>query len=361
MRIIISGGGTGGHLFPALAIANALKKIAPNAEILFVGAQGRIEMEKVPQAGYPIEGLWISGLQRKLSVQNLLFPLKLASSLSKAYRIIQQFKPDIAVGTGGYASGALLQVAAWLKIPILIQEQNSYPGITNKLLAKHAQTICLAYEDAKPYFPSHKIVMTGNPVRDNVKQFAQVNRPEALQYFNLQADKPVLLVVGGSLGARGINEGIMNNLEKYEQGGYQILWQCGKLYYEEIQQRAANYSNTAKIYPFIDRMDLAYAAANGIISRAGAGTIAELCLVGKPTLLMPSPNVAEDHQTANAQALVKQHAALMVRDTDAKDTLYDTSTQLFDPTQSQLLSQQIKKLGIDDAATRIAQLILKLI
>ncbi|MBK8471489.1 MAG: undecaprenyldiphospho-muramoylpentapeptide beta-N-acetylglucosaminyltransferase [Sphingobacteriales bacterium] len=359
-RIILSGGGTGGHLFPAIAVANALRRLQPDVELLFVGAQGRIEMEKVPQAGYRIEGLWISGLQRSLSVQNLLFPIKLGSSLWRSYRILRRFRPGAVVGTGGYASGALLQVAAWLRIPTLIQEQNSYPGITNKLLAPYAHSICLAYDDARRFFPTDKITMTGNPVRDNIRQFETADRNQAFEHFGLSPTQAVLLVTGGSLGARGINNGILTHIDKFRQNNIQLLWQCGKLYYEELQAAVAAYTDTIKLLPFIDRMDYAYALADAVVSRAGASAISELCIVGKPTLLMPSPNVAEDHQTANAQSLVKRQAALMIRDADAPEQLYEAIGQLFDPIQSAVLRQNIKQLAIYDAAETIAQKVLDL-
>ena len=290
-RFIISGGGTGGHIFPAIAIADELKRRLPDAEILFVGAKDRMEMQKVPQAGYPIEGLWISGLQRKLSWQNLLFPLKFISSLLKSRSIIKRFKPDAVIGTGGFASGAVVKVAGQMGIPTFIQEQNSYAGITNKMLAKNAHKICVAYDAMEQFFPKKKIVKTGNPIRDGLLNIAQY-RSEGLSYFHLDSQRKTLLVLGGSLGARRINQLIEQQLPLFEQLGVQVLWQCGKLYYEEYKKYN---SEQVRVLAFIDRMELAYAAADVIISRAGASSVSELCVVGKPVIFIPSPNVAEDH------------------------------------------------------------------
>lgn len=353
LRFIIAGGGTGGHVFPAIAIANALRQQHPNAQILFVGAQGRIEMEKVPQAGYPIEGLWISGLQRRLTAQNLLFPAKLAHSLWQSYRIIRRFKPHAVVGVGGYASGALLQVATMLGVPALIQEQNSHAGITNRLLSKRVQKICVVYDNLGKYFPPEKIIITGNPVRQDLVRL-EGSRSAALAHFGLDPKRRTLLVTGGSLGARGINEGVVGCLEQFKQHNLQVVWQTGKLYSDWATHAVQGYEQWVHPMPFIDRMDWAYIAADGIVSRAG-GTISELCIVGKPVVLMPSPNVAEDHQTANAMNLVAKNAALLVRDRDADTQLWQAiHTILFDEAQRQLLSQNIKKLAITDAADRIA-------
>lgn len=359
-RFIISGGGTGGHVFPAIAIANALRKTLPDAEILFVGANGRIEMDKVPQAGYPIEGLWISGLQRRLTTDNLLFPFKVASSLWRSYQIIKQFKPQVAVGVGGYASGPLLQVATMMGIPALIQEQNSYPGITNKILAKRVQKICVAYDNLGQYFPAEKILLTGNPVRQDIVDL-NATRNEALNHFKLSPNRKTLFVTGGSMGAKGLNEGIAAHLAQFKQHNIQVLWQTGKVYNEWAIEKVKGYEEWIHPMPFIDRMDLAYIAADGIVSRAG-GTISELCLVGKPAILMPSPNVAEDHQTANAMNLVQKNAALMVRDKQAPEHLFEAiSVILFDEKQRQQLSTNIKQLAIPNAADRIAQEIIKLL
>ncbi len=358
-KIIISGGGTGGHIFPAIAIANALKKRDSSIDILFVGAKDKLEMEKVPKAGYPIKGLWISGFHRKLTLQNLLFPVKVLSSLIKSFSIVRSFKPDVAVGVGGYASGPLLQVANWFSVPSLIQEQNSYPGVTNRLLAKGADKICVVYDNLGQFFPKEKIVLTGNPVRASILNL-NASRQEALAHFNLEEDKKILLVTGGSLGAKGVNEGLAAHLKELASEDLQIIWQAGKFYTDWAKEQAKDYPNV-KVLTFIDRMDLAYIAADAVLSRAG-GVIAELCIVGKPVLLMPSPNVAEDHQTANAKALVNKNAALMVRDNEAKDKLLTALRQLlFDENLRQTLSQNIQQLAITDAAERIADEVLGLI
>ena len=318
-KFILSGGGTGGHIYPALAIANELKRRFPNARFLFVGAKGRMEMEKVPQAGYEIKGLWISGIQRKLTLKNLMFPLKLLSSLISSGRILSKFKPDVVIGTGGFASGPLLRMAAARGIPCLLQEQNSYPGITNKWLAPKVEKICVAYEGLDRFFPASKIVHTGNPVRRDILT-ESTDPGEHLRYFNLRSEKPTLLILGGSLGARRINELIEAKLNFFKEQGLQLLWQCGKLYYEKYKDLN---SEDIKVYDFINRMDLAYKAADIIISRAGAGSISELAIVGKPVLFIPSPNVAEDHQTKNANALVIKDAALMLSEKDL-DTEFET-------------------------------------
>ncbi|WP_090756572.1 undecaprenyldiphospho-muramoylpentapeptide beta-N-acetylglucosaminyltransferase [Nonlabens sp. Hel1_33_55] len=309
-RIIISGGGTGGHIFPAISIANECRRRWPDCEILFVGANDRMEMEKVPAAGYEIKGLWISGLQRKLSAKNLSFPFKVAKSLIDASKIIKDFQPDVAIGTGGYASGPLLFMAHRKGIPTLIQEQNSYAGITNKLLAKKVDKVCVASENMDRFFPKEKIVFTGNPVRQDLVDRA-TSKPEAIKHFGFEdTDKKILLVLGGSLGARRINQLVENQLDLLQQD-VQIIWQCGKLYFDQYKKHN---SATVKVSAFLDRMDLAYAAADVIISRAGAGTISELALVGKPVIFIPSPHVAEDHQTKNAIAIQDQDAALMIRE-----------------------------------------------
>lgn len=354
-RFIISGGGTGGHIFPAIAIADELKRRLPNAEILFVGAKDRMEMQKVPQAGYPIEGLWISGLQRKLSWQNLLFPLKFISSLLKSRSIIKRFKPDAVIGTGGFASGAVVKVAGQMGIPTFIQEQNSYAGITNKMLAKNAHKICVAYDAMEQFFPKEKIVKTGNPIRDGLLNIAQY-RSEGLSYFHLDSQRKTLLVLGGSLGARRINQLIEQQLPLFEQLGVQVLWQCGKLYYEEYKKYN---SEQVRVLAFIDRMELAYAAADVIISRAGASSVSELCVVGKPVIFIPSPNVAEDHQTKNARAIADKQAAILLRESELNEQFANTFSKLIaDEAQQEALSAHIKALAQPNATKDIVNLIL---
>lgn len=354
-RFIISGGGTGGHIFPAIAIADELKRRLPDAEILFVGAKDRMEMQKVPQAGYPIEGLWISGLQRKLSWQNLLFPLKFISSLLKSRSIIKRFKPDAVIGTGGFASGAVVKVAGQMGIPTFIQEQNSYAGITNKMLAKNAHKICVAYDAMEQFFPKEKIVKTGNPIRDGLLNIAEY-RSEGLSYFHLDSQRKTLLVLGGSLGARRINQLIEQQLPLFEQLGVQVLWQCGKLYYEEYKKYN---SEQVRVLAFIDRMELAYAAADVIISRAGASSVSELCVVGKPVIFIPSPNVAEDHQTKNARAIADKQAAILLRENELNEQFANTFSKLIaDEAQQEALSTHIKALAQPNATKDIVNLIL---
>ncbi len=354
-RFIISGGGTGGHIFPAIAIADELKRRLPDAEILFVGAKDRMEMQKVPQAGYPIEGLWISGLQRKLSWQNLLFPLKFISSLLKSRSIIKRFKPDAVIGTGGFASGAVVKVAGQMGIPTFIQEQNSYAGITNKMLAKNAHKICVAYDAMEQFFPKEKIVKTGNPIRDGLLNIGEY-RSEGLSYFHLDSQRKTLLVLGGSLGARRINQLIEQQLPLFEQLGVQVLWQCGKLYYEEYKKYN---SEQVRVLAFIDRMELAYAAADVIISRAGASSVSELCVVGKPVIFIPSPNVAEDHQTKNARAIADKQAAILLRESELNEQFANTFNKLIaDEAQQEALSAHIKALAQPNATKDIVNLIL---
>ncbi|WP_315011882.1 undecaprenyldiphospho-muramoylpentapeptide beta-N-acetylglucosaminyltransferase [Capnocytophaga leadbetteri] len=356
-RFIISGGGTGGHIFPAIAIADELKRRLPDAEILFVGAKDRMEMQKVPQAGYPIEGLWISGLQRKLSWQNLLFPLKFISSLLKSRSIIKRFKPDAVIGTGGFASGAVVKVAGQMGIPTFIQEQNSYAGITNKMLAKNAHKICVAYDAMEQFFPKEKIVKTGNPIRDGLLNIGEY-RSEGLSYFHLDSQRKTLLVLGGSLGARRINQLIEQQLPLFEQLGVQVLWQCGKLYYEEYKKYN---SEQVRVLAFIDRMELAYAAADVIISRAGASSVSELCVVGKPVIFIPSPNVAEDHQTKNARAIADKQAAILLRESELNEQFATTFSKLIaDEAQQEALSAHIKALAQPNATKDIVNLILKI-
>jgi UDP-N-acetylglucosamine--N-acetylmuramyl-(pentapeptide) pyrophosphoryl-undecaprenol N-acetylglucosamine transferase len=359
LRFIISGGGTGGHIYPAIAIANALKLRFPSAEFLFVGAQDKMEMQKVPQAGYAIQGLWIAGLQRKLTLDNVLFPLKLISSLWKSSRIIRNFKPDVVIGTGGFASGPLLQMANSRGIPTLIQEQNSYPGITNKLLSKKASKICVAYDQLDRFFPASKLVFTGNPVRQDLLD-VQGKRAEAITHFKLDANKKTLLVLGGSLGARRLNQLVEKELEFFQSQGLQVYWQCGKLYWEHYQKY--NEKAGVQVVAFIDRMDLIYAAADFVISRAGASSVSELCLVGKPTLFIPSPNVAEDHQTKNAQAIVAQQGALLLKESEL-DAQFETvfGELIEDESLQAKLSANIQKLAKPNATEAIVDEIVKLI
>jgi UDP-N-acetylglucosamine--N-acetylmuramyl-(pentapeptide) pyrophosphoryl-undecaprenol N-acetylglucosamine transferase len=361
IKIIISGGGTGGHIFPAIAIANALKAMNGENEILFVGAKGRMEMEKVPAAGYKIEALNISGIQRKFSWSNLLLPVKVLSSLMKAKKIIKKFRPDVAVGVGGYASAPLLYSAASMKIPSLIQEQNSYAGITNKILSKRAAKICVAFEGMEKYFPKEKIIITGNPVRQDIERMA-VKRDEACRHFGLSTEKKILLVLGGSLGARTINESIVAGLEKLKEKNIQLIWQTGKLFYEKGKAVTSGLEAFGiSAVDFIQRMDLAYAAADVVISRAGAGSVSELALVAKPVILVPSPNVAEDHQSKNAMALVNRHAALLVKDSEASEKLVTTAIDLMgDENRQRQLKENIAKLALRNSAEKIAEEIYKL-
>ena len=321
-RLIVSGGGTGGHIFPAIAIADAFKRRHPDAEILFVGAKGRMEMDRVPKAGYPIEGLWISGFKRELSLDNLSFPFKLISSLCKAKKILKKFKPDAVVGVGGFASGPTMRKATSLGIPVIIQEQNSFPGVTNKIVAPKAAKICVAYEGMEKWFPKDKIVMTGNPLRNNVVSI-EGKHDEGAKFFGLNPEKPIILLVGGSQGALGINKGISAKLAMFKDVDYQMIWQTGKLYIEQAQKEIAELGLESKVKPtvFIDRMDLAYACADVVISRAGAMSISELSLVKKAVVFVPLPTAAEDHQTKNAQSLVDKNAAIMVKNSETPEKL----------------------------------------
>jgi UDP-N-acetylglucosamine--N-acetylmuramyl-(pentapeptide) pyrophosphoryl-undecaprenol N-acetylglucosamine transferase len=361
LKVIISGGGSGGHVFPAIAIANEFKKQRPDAEILFVGAKGKMEMEKVPKAGFPIKGLWISGFHRKLTLRNLMFPFKLVSSLFKAFGIIQSFKPDVVIGVGGYASGPTLQVATMKGIPTLIQEQNSFPGITNRLLAKKVNRICVAYEGMNKFFPEEKIRLTGNPVRQDIVELTD-KKEEGLKHFGLVQNKRTILLFGGSLGARTLNDSMAANKDLLEKNqNVQVLWQAGKLYIEEFNQSATAQLDNVKILPFIDRMDLAYAMADVVICRAGALTISELCLVGKPAILIPSPNVAEDHQTMNAKALSTKDAGILVADKNAKKMLEQALHVLDNEQVMNDLKKNIRKLAKANAATNIVSEILQII
>ena len=358
INILLSGGGTGGHIYPAVAIANELKQRYPDAKFLFVGAKDRMEMEKVPQSGYEIKGLWITGIQRKLTLKNLLFPFKLLSSLWNANKIINQFKPDVVIGTGGFASGPTLYVAALKKIPTLIQEQNSYPGITNKLLSKKVDKICVAYDGLNRFFPEDKILKTGNPVRQDLLEIP-TKRIEALNFFKLDVNQKTLLVLGGSLGARAINQLIANNIEWIETQDIQLIWQTGKLYINEYKQYSKR--EAVQTHAFLNKMDLAYAAADFIISRAGAGSISELCMVGKPVIFVPSPNVTEDHQTKNAQAVVEKKAALLLKESEL-DTFQSVFGKLLkDVTLQNNFGVNIKKLELPKATQHIADEVKKLV
>ena len=349
-RFILSGGGTGGHIYPAIAIANELKRRYPEAEILFVGAKDRMEMEKVPEAGYRIKGLWISGLQRKLSWKNLLFPLKVISSLIKARDIVKTFKPDVVIGTGGFASGPVLRVASQRGIPCLLQEQNSYAGITNKLLGGKVDKICVAYSGMEKFFPQEKIVLTGNPVRSALVKLP-VQAGASYRKFDLDPEKKTLLVLGGSLGSRRINQLVESRLPYFEEAGLQVLWQCGSMYYEQYRQHT---TARVKVYGYLNEMEHAYSIADVIISRSGAGSVSELCLVGKPVLFIPSPNVAEDHQTKNASALVKAGAALMVAEKDLETSFEPLFGELLRSEEKrESLEKNIKKLALPQATEHI--------
>ncbi|MEO0330254.1 MAG: undecaprenyldiphospho-muramoylpentapeptide beta-N-acetylglucosaminyltransferase [Bacteroidota bacterium] len=367
-RVIISGGGTGGHIYPAIAIANALKSNHPDTEILFVGAEGRMEMQKVPEAGYLIEGLWISGLQRKLTVDNLAFPAKIVSSSLKAHKIINKFKPQAAIGVGGFASGPLVYVASIRRIPSLLQEQNSYAGLTNKMLANQVDKICVAHPGMEKFFPADKLVFTGNPIRKEIVELAQQglnnNRKEALEYFNLDPQKKTLLIIGGSLGAKTLNESVINNVQKLVDAEVQVIWQSGKYYYPQMKQKLEAIPNREGIHlwEFLSRMDLAYSVADVVISRAGALSISELALVQKPVIFVPSPNVAEDHQRKNAEALVRVQAAQMVTDTEAPTLLMERALELLaDESQRKQLQKNIQQWARPEAAEHIAQEVVNLI
>ena len=361
IKVIVSGGGTGGHIFPAISIANAIKNKCPNADILFVGAENRMEMEKVPAAGYPIIGLPVSGFDRKHLLKNIKVLFRLFKSIRLADKTVKSFSPDIAVGVGGYASGPTLWAAARRGIPTLIQEQNSYAGVTNKLLASKAKAICVAYENMERFFPKDRIILTGNPVRQEL-QNDTISREEAIRFFNLDPSKKTILVIGGSLGARTINNSIAAGIEKIPQN-IQLIWQSGKGYDTQAKKVLDEKKpENIKQMPFISRMDMAYKAADLVISRAGASSISELCLLGKPVILIPSPNVAEDHQTKNAQALSTKNAALMIRDCDAQNLLIDTALKTVqDETSLKNMSDNISKMAQRDSATHIADIIFELV
>ena len=361
LRIIISGGGTGGHIFPAVSIANAIKAKRPDAKILFVGAKGRMEMQRVPAAGYEIKGLPICGFDRKHLLKNFAVLFRIWKSQRMAKKIIKDFKPMAAVGVGGYASGPTLNVCASKGIPCLIQEQNSYAGVTNKLLAKKAQKICVAYEGMERFFPADKIIMTGNPVRQNVLS-TTLTKEEARKKFGLDPEKKTILLVGGSLGARTINESVLQNLDIIEKSGVQFIWQTGKYYHESIvNQLKGKDLPMLKVTDFISDMGAAYQAADLVISRAGASSISEFCLIGKPVILVPSPNVAEDHQTKNAMALVNKDAAIYVKDADAPAVLIKKAVGIVENAQKLAsMSENIKKLGLKNSADVIAAEVTKL-
>ena len=361
-KVIISGGGTGGHIFPALSIANALKRLNKDIEILFVGAEGKMEMEKVPEAGYKIVGLPVRGLQRKLTLNNLKVLWNLWRSLKKAKRVVREFKPDAVVGVGGYASGPIGKVATNAGIPLVLQEQNSYAGVTNKLLAKKAAKICVAYEGMERFFPKEKIIFTGNPVRKDLLN-AVNERAEGIAFYGLDANKKTVLVTGGSLGAGSINKAMVRWLEKI--AGWkdvQVIWQCGSYYHKELEEQLkGRMPENVKFMPFLKRMDLAYACADLVVARAGAGTISELCLLGKAVVLVPSPNVAEDHQTKNAMALVNKQAAVMVKDAEVVERLGEVMERLLqDDGERKSLSEHILTLAMKDSDEMIAREILKI-
>jgi UDP-N-acetylglucosamine--N-acetylmuramyl-(pentapeptide) pyrophosphoryl-undecaprenol N-acetylglucosamine transferase len=360
-RVIISGGGTGGHIFPAIAIANAIKEQAPKAEILFVGAQGRMEMEKVPAAGFPIEGLWISGFQRSLSLKNLMFPIKLLQSLRAAKIIIKKFKPDLVIGTGGYASGPVLRVATKMKIPTLIQEQNSYAGITNKILGKSVNKVCVAFENMDRFFPAVKIILTGNPVRKTVIEI-KGKRQKALDFFGLTSDKKTILIIGGSLGAKAVNDAILPQINRFVDEGVQLIWQTGKVSYDDVAEGTKSLKTKGiKVHQFIADMDLAYAAADLVISRAGAIAVTEIVLTKKPTILVPLPSAAEDHQTKNALALTQHDAAILVSNAQAASLLTEKALELVkDEEELKKLSENIEPFGLPNSAEIIAAEALKL-
>jgi UDP-N-acetylglucosamine--N-acetylmuramyl-(pentapeptide) pyrophosphoryl-undecaprenol N-acetylglucosamine transferase len=362
IKILISGGGTGGHIFPAIAIANAVKELLPDVEILFVGANGRMEMKRVPEAGFDIKGLDIYGLQRKLNlkniIENLKLPFRLYHSMQQAKKIIKTFSPDVVVGVGGYASAPVLRVAASMKIPTLIQEQNSYPGITNKLLAKKVNVICTAYDNLERFFPAHKIIKTGNPIRKDILN--PVNQGDAYRFFQLDEHKKTLLVVGGSLGARTINESIGTFVKELSDKNIQLIWQTGEYYYQNLSLEYQNLEGI-KIMPFIQRMDYAYSIADVVISRAGALAISELCVVGKPCILVPSPNVSEDHQTKNAKVLADAGAAVLIPDNKTYENLKNAVFELINNDfRCDEMKKNLKKMAQPHAAKLIAEEVIKL-
>lgn len=361
-RVMISGGGTGGHIYPAISIAQALKEMLTDVEILFVGAQGKMEMTKVPEAGFEIVGLWISGIQRRITWKNLLFPFKVITSLVKSFQLLNSFKPDIVVGVGGYASGPLLYAATAKKIPTVIQEQNSYAGLTNKWLANRVDKICVAHDGMESYFPSDKIVVTGNPIRNNIV-LAENQKDAAFDFFQLDQHKKTILILGGSLGARTLNESVIAGLDQLNEAGVQIIWQTGGFYFEEMKQRTSEKNlENIRIYDFISQMRFAYAVSDLVISRAGALSIAELMLTAKATILVPSPNVAEDHQTKNAEALKERNAAIMITDDNAQSDLIKEAINLANGNEKRTsLSKNIAEMAHPNASKDIANEIIKLV
>ncbi len=357
-RFIISGGGTGGHIYPAIAIADEIKKQCPEAEILFVGAQDKMEMQKVPAAGYKIEGLWIAGLQRKLTLKNLMFPIKFLSSLIKSRKIIKKFQPDVVIGTGGFASGAVVKMAASMGIPTVIQEQNSFPGITNKMLGKNAKAICVAYDGLERFFPKEKLVKTGNPVRQDLINI-EGKRDEALKHYSLDANKKVLVILGGSLGAKRINELVEKNIEWFLENNLQVIWQCGKGYYSTYKKY---HQNNVQVYDFIERMDYLFAAGDIFISRAGASSVSELAIVGKPVVFIPSPNVAEDHQTKNAKSIVDKGGAVMIKEEQLDVDFQKVFKRIIeDQVHAEALVKNIKSVALPNATKDIVREIFKLV
>ena len=360
--MILSGGGTGGHIFPAVAVANYIKESYPDAEILFVGAKGKMEMKKIPEAGYKIIGLNISGLQRRLTLENLLFPLKVISSYLASLKIIKEFKPDVVVGFGGYASSPITMAAARKRVPILLQEQNSYAGLANKTVAKRAAVICVAYDNMDKFFAAEKVVLTGNPIRDSILQ-SHITKAEAVKDLALDSELSTMLILGGSLGARTVNESIIQNIDKLIEANINVIWQTGSLYYKEMIERMGDkIDGSIKLVEFIGKMEQAYAAADLVISRAGALTISELCIAGKPVVFVPSPNVAEDHQTKNAMALVNLKAAEIITDKDAVDQLIEKALAVLNNSDRlDTLAQNIKALAKPEATKDIATKALSLI
>ena len=354
MKYLISGGGTGGHIFPAVSIANALREREPDCKILFIGAEGRMEMKRVPDAGYDIVGLKVQGFDRKNLLRNIKVLWNLGWSMLKVRRIIKQFQPDVAIGVGGYASGAAMKMAEQMGIPVLLQEQNSFAGVTNKMLAAKASRICVAYQGMERFFPKEKIVLTGNPVRQNLFS-ANINREEAFSFFGLKPGVPTLLVIGGSLGARTINNAMKEGIERLQKAGVQVIWQTGSYYYKECVEAVPTPGESIRITEFVKRMDYAYAVADLVISRAGASSISELCLLGKASILVPSPNVAEDHQTHNARALSDRGAAVLITDAEAGEKLVNEAVKLLsDDNRLRSLSSEVLKLALPDSANRIA-------
>ena len=358
-KFIISGGGTGGHIYPAIAIANEIKAQIPAAEILFVGAQDKMEMQKVPAAGYKIEGSWIAGIQRKITLQNALFPVKFLSSLIKSRKIIKKFKPDVVVGTGGFASGAVVKVAQQMNIPTVIQEQNSYPGITNKMLAPKADAICVAYDGLATYFKSNKLIKTGNPVRQDLLTMDS-KRSEGQQFYGLNPNKKTVVILGGSLGARRINQLVEKELPFFKENDIQVIWQCGKFYIEEYKKFQSN--KEVQVFDFIERMDLLFLSSYVIISRAGASSVSELTIVSKPVIFIPSPNVAEDHQTKNAKSIADKNGAILIKESELDQRFESEFKKIVaDANHTKVLSENLKKLAKPDATKDIVKQIVQLI